>query len=640
MKHLKCSRISLCLLALVSFVAANRIKNMLYMPIDGAAACFRRHNGTHQFGCSSSKSGSVGVIHIVESMEDVQWLEQNSTAGPYTIVLSFDMFKMDVLKKFKDSHNVNGVLLTRNTSLERPSSYSPEDSCPNRYSGFKSCEEPWNPYGSSLLLEDWPFPMFYMQDEKALEKIKECYLKYNAHNREKQAERSLCAIEMKSFMFAALNSESCIRRSTSSINFNPNVFCDPLGDRNIHWPVGPITDNVKNVIMVIARLDANSLYENLVPGAGSTVTGLVTLLATATYLHSLNATVNNTNVVFSLLNGESMDYIGSSKLVYDLKEGTFRSLGNKLLKFEQISHVIELGQVGEGQLYLHANNFQDSSILANVQKALGAEVLENSVPPASIQSFLKANSSLPAVVIANHGKNFVNKYYNSLLDDAVGLAYSRNKSEKLTSSLAKIATTLGNELYRLITNSSIPPSTNTSLVTELVSELLPCYLVSARCPLFQAASPPGTILPDQVLPMYVSVIRSDNAATTLTGQLLAVLTGEQYPHMNTSTCLEKHLLWMAGRNLSGLCINATVNYSNAVSPAFLIEGYNMKSGIYSTWTESVWQNLGMRMLLKPSAAMERLSLILGSTVAGLSFILVWFITSRADTLFNTGSVDL
>lgn len=62
----------------------------------------------------------------------------------------------------------------------------------------------------------------------------------------------------------------------------------------------------------------------------------------------------------------------------------------------------------------------------------------------------------------------------------------------------------------------------------------------------------------------------------------------------------------------------------------------MKSGIYSTWTESVWQNLGMRMLLKPSAAMERLSLILGSIVAVLSFILVWFVTSRADILFNTG----
>lgn len=127
--------------------------------------------------------------------------------------------------------------------------------------------------------------------DKTVEEIKSCYLKYNANDKAKQAERSLCALEMKSFMFAALNSETCIRRSTSSLNFNPNAFCEPLGDRNIHWSPGPMSDDVKSVIMVIARLDANSLYENLVPGAGSTVTGLVTLLATATYLHKLNVSV-------------------------------------------------------------------------------------------------------------------------------------------------------------------------------------------------------------------------------------------------------------------------------------------------------------------------------------------------------------
>ena len=62
--------------------------------------------------------------------------------------------------------------------------------------------------------------------------------------------------------------------------------------------------------------------------------------------------ISNTNVVFSLLNGEAMDYIGSSRLVYDLNEGNFRSLGGRLLKFEQISSVIEIGQVGEGELYM------------------------------------------------------------------------------------------------------------------------------------------------------------------------------------------------------------------------------------------------------------------------------------------------
>lgn len=61
----------------------------------------------------------------------------------------------------------------------------------------------------------------------------------------------------------------------------------------------------------------------------------------------------------------------------------------------------------------------------------------------------------------------------------------------------------------------------------------------------------------------------------------------------------------------------------------------MKSGIFSTWTESVWQMLSVRMFLKPSAATERLSMILGSIVTSTSFILVWFINSKADILFNS-----
>lgn len=61
----------------------------------------------------------------------------------------------------------------------------------------------------------------------------------------------------------------------------------------------------------------------------------------------------------------------------------------------------------------------------------------------------------------------------------------------------------------------------------------------------------------------------------------------------------------------------------------------MKSGIFSTWTESIWQMLSVRMFLKPSAATEHLSMILGSIVTSASFILVWFINSKADILFNS-----
>lgn len=61
----------------------------------------------------------------------------------------------------------------------------------------------------------------------------------------------------------------------------------------------------------------------------------------------------------------------------------------------------------------------------------------------------------------------------------------------------------------------------------------------------------------------------------------------------------------------------------------------MKSGVYSTWTESTWQTLTVRMFLKPSDRTERLSIILGCLVATSSFVLVWFINNRADVLFNS-----
>lgn len=88
-------------------------------------------------------------------------------------------------------------------------------------------------------------------------------------------------------MFAAINSESCIRRSVFILNIDPTQFCDPLGDRNIYWPLAPLNKDKNSIILVTARLDASSLFDGISPGAGNVITGLVTLLATAYYLNNL-----------------------------------------------------------------------------------------------------------------------------------------------------------------------------------------------------------------------------------------------------------------------------------------------------------------------------------------------------------------
>ena len=631
------------LLVIVNLVAAERIKDMIYMSFDGVAACFRRHNGSHQFGCSSSRSGSVGIIHLIEENSDIEWIARNATAGPYTVVLPFPMFARKTLSQLRDTNNVNGVLLVKNITEPRPNVYSPEDTCPNRYSGYKKCndESPWNPAGSSLLMEDWPFPMFYTDNQTLIEAIKLCFWKHNAHDLETQPFRSLCALEMKSFMFAAINSNSCIKRSDLKWNFNPTQFCDPLGDRNIHWPLAPINKDKNSIILVTARLDASSLFDGISPGAGNVVTGLVTLLATAYYLNILSkniTTVDETNVVFSLLNGEAFDYIGSSRLVYNLKKGNFNALGGVNLKLDDIKSVIEFGQLNKGNIYLHANNGDNNRLINRLKGSLNATVLPDSVPPVSVQSFLEENANLTAVVITNHGEQFENRYYNGILDDAESLDFNRyDANDHLSTALAKIAIHVAEVLYENVTGKE-PPVADESVQSDVekhIFEMLICYLQSARCNLFHAASSPGTKLINQVLPLYVGVHRVPSTATTLTGQLLAFLTRKEFPDVNETTCYEKHLIWMAGYNFTGLCINSTVNYSTAMSPAFIIDGYDMKSGVYSTWTESIWQTLSVRMFLKPSAATERFSMIIGSMVAGVSFVFVWFINSRADILFSS-----
>jgi nicastrin len=75
------------------------------------------------------------------------------------------MFKKEMLVRLRNTNNINGILLIKNNSQDYPLKYSPEDQCPNRYSSYKKCNisKPWNQFGSALLIEDWPFPMFYTE---------------------------------------------------------------------------------------------------------------------------------------------------------------------------------------------------------------------------------------------------------------------------------------------------------------------------------------------------------------------------------------------------------------------------------------------------------------------------------------------
>ena len=66
-----------------------RVKDIIYYTVDaskGFHPCFRRANGTHQFGCQTDLGGSIGVVHLVSKdneTDSLDWVTKNGPHAPY-----------------------------------------------------------------------------------------------------------------------------------------------------------------------------------------------------------------------------------------------------------------------------------------------------------------------------------------------------------------------------------------------------------------------------------------------------------------------------------------------------------------------------------------------------------------------------
>ncbi len=64
--------------------SGKRLRDRIYRPLPRADRfCFRRTNGTAQFGCTSALGGDVGVVHLVEGRDDVEWIAERGPHPPY-----------------------------------------------------------------------------------------------------------------------------------------------------------------------------------------------------------------------------------------------------------------------------------------------------------------------------------------------------------------------------------------------------------------------------------------------------------------------------------------------------------------------------------------------------------------------------
>ncbi|CAG2116809.1 unnamed protein product, partial [Medioppia subpectinata] len=564
-------------IALISLSNGDRIKQKIYKPIESNYFCFRRLNATHQIGCQSKEGGNVGAVYVINNETDMDHVLNTGRHYPYIPVITPKDFNLETLKRFKSSDRITGVLVLDIKGDERKAlkieGLSPDKTCPNDgfglYTGDKThdhCgQQEWNlaeglteRHNDGLMFNDWPFPIFLIKNETNIAQIRDCFKRFGGPN------YPLCGVQLEAPMNAAKDSVSCVRRTAlqrSSYSLSQTFFCDPLGGHNIFSTLlytsktDKIADN--SVIVLAARLDSFSMFDNVSPGADSALTSLVTLLAVAKtlneYRNDLQQKANNRNVLYALFDGEAFDYIGSSRTVYDMNNDRFPVDPNSekdlaQLKTKHISHFIELNQLAthgnDAMLYIHKNLKSNVKTKQLVDKLIqyGTQVTEiednRPLPPASLQVFLKDSQEIGGVVIANHKKEYTNKYYNSLYDDSVNVNIN---DTKLAQRLTTIATAVSKTIYELITQETTKDITvNQTFVESLIN----CYMNNSVCDLFKYVSEPtAQRLNDYMdpLPTYVGVFGSSTMSSisrAYTMLLLSRYTGEEHSDKTKDECTD------------------------------------------------------------------------------------------------------
>ncbi|XP_014257136.1 nicastrin [Cimex lectularius] len=662
MAHSEALKVFLTLFLYVSVSTSERqgVHEMMYQTLSGAAGCFRRMNGTHQFGCSSPRKGSFGVVQLVETDREVDFVLESAAAGPYMLVLSPKMIGLEVLKKLKSvPERVSGIVFTdrHNGKREFPSTYSPEDTCPNSAESSCNKENPWNPYGNSYIFTDWNVPFFLITEKSDYDTIVDCYKRFNLPLDDSQLSKPLCSLHMKSHMFAAVSSDVCMRRVNNHF-VTPVKYCDPVGSENVALPIKADIAKNNKTIVIASRIDSASLFDGVAPGAMSAVTGLVTTLATASAIYNaVQSKKLSKNVLFVMFNGETFDYIGSSRVLYDIENKGFLTNSFRL-NLEDIELFIDISQIGRpknetgNEIFIHATGPEakhfskeliDNGVLFNAS-FVPSSIKE--LPPTSYTTFNKANPKMNGVVITNYDKAFKTKFYSGYYDTYETLDYTfMNGSVPDDSSIqyhiASVAASLVKTLLPIITDNNIPKNIyDLEDLMKRIDQVLLCYLVTRTCPLMEAVYPALASDPKlpQVLPLYVGVPHATNHMTKATGLLLSYFTSPQV-NLSKSDCTSYDsnnlytLLWLSGKNGDGVCLNTTLKFTPAISPAFLINDYDWTSGRYPTWTESVWDENSLSMFMKPSRRDEIIIFTTGVFTFLTTYVAVFFVKQKADNLF-------
>ncbi|ORX62736.1 hypothetical protein DM01DRAFT_320421 [Hesseltinella vesiculosa] len=382
--------------------------------------CSRLLNSTSTIGCSTRQTGS-GVLFLVNSQVDIDSFVEMSLDDSFALVIPYPLLTMDNIANLEKTGRVTGLLATFGTApiTNANMHQSPDENNPNHAFGLYASDPNayvWNPQGTALAHTNFPFPIFGVEpyDTNSTIIYNNIMTAAQQNQQRQYSQYPLQAVDFSAFMWAAMDSSTCLRRGWS--------------------------DDQKPIVVLTAAMDSNSLFHDLTVGVGTALSGLVTLLTVADTLSKQPAIANgNKHVLYTAFAAEPWGFAGSKRFLQDITQPfvctngsrstscpydnspcslpCVQNLDFKRINVNQIDTVIEFGSLGNGLqdtgLWAHVDDENLSGPLVqhlqsynnqtniSLQPAY-ADGVHRRLPPSSAMSFLSHKSNIKAAVLTEY----------------------------------------------------------------------------------------------------------------------------------------------------------------------------------------------------------------------------------------------
>ncbi|CAH8467805.1 unnamed protein product [Schistosoma bovis] len=502
-----------------------------YVPLSYASFCTRKLNLTGQVGCSSDINGNSGVALFMNESQDIIQTLSSDISTSFVVVVNVGQFvNTSLMRYFRSTTNIKGLIVFSNEGENYDSyAFSESSKCPNSdYSAYNFTDQcdldaQWNPAGTEYSYISWPFPVVLVADvnNTIWTSMYKCF---SMLNRE-PADDTRCLIEINNPMSAVGSSETCFRRQylmSLHISESSEIFCDELTGLNI---ILSVTDsknhsrdnNISNYarsenssVFVLTRMDSRSIFERSGFSSQGVLPSIAVLISVAVHLmgqKTLKDSQFEKDLLFSFLDNEAYDFMGSSRFSYDLSSGNIARYTGDPVIWNNVYAVIELGELGLSRkrdnysmffmltddktynvtrnltdnIFHHLTAASETNQKVDIKRPLN-KLRELPLPPISSMQTLLQNSPrpLPHVVLSDYDRPpFLNKHFESFLDTR----WPPLDNPTADTILLDFANTLADALHRIVSANHEPISS--SIAYPKPSDIMECFSTNLGCDLFK-----------------------------------------------------------------------------------------------------------------------------------------------------------